>query len=92
MNFKYTWTAAILGIAVISAAVEAVVIVCVTDHVISLAFHIIDTNGEELAFSSFSVTEVLSVTISIIITLAGMVSEVTDRGGVLTVEAAIVTS
>ena len=46
MNFKYTWTTAILGITVISAAVEAVVIVCVTDLVISLAFNIIDTHGE----------------------------------------------
>ena len=92
MNFKITWTAAILGFAVISTAVEAVVIVRVTDHVISLAFHIIDTHGEGLAFSRLCVTEILGVTITVIITLAGVVSQVTDGGGVLTVEAAIVTS
>ena len=92
MKFEYTWAATILGIAVISAAVEAVVIVCVTDLVISLTFNIINTDREKFTFASFSVTEVLSVTISVIITLAGVVSEVTDRGGVLTVEAAIMTS
>ena len=90
--FKYTWAAAILCITVISAAVEAVVIVCVTDLVISLTFHISNTHGERLTFASLSVTEVLSVTISVIITLAGVVSKVTDGGGVLAVEAAIVTS
>ena len=92
MNFKFTWTAAILGFTVISAAVETVVIVCITDHVISLTFHIIDTHGEGLAFSRLSVTEVLSVTVTVIITFAGVVSQVTDGGRVLTVEAAVVTS
>ena len=66
--------------------------VSITHLVISLTLHIINTDGEELAFASFSVTEVLSVTISIIITLAGVVSKVTDGGRVLTVEAAIMTS
>ena len=48
--------------------------------------------GPQLTLTSFSVTEILSVTISIIITLAGVVTQVTDGGGVLAVEAAIVTS
>ena len=87
-----TWAAAINGIAVILATVEAVVIVSITNLVISLALHISNTHGERLAFSRLSVTEVLSVTITVIITLAGMVTQVTDRGGVFTVEAAIVTS
>ena len=43
--------------------------------------------GPQLTLTSLSVTEVLSVTISVIITLAGVVSEVTDGGRVLTVEA-----
>mgnify|MGYP001344427499 CR=1 FL=1 len=84
--------AAINGIAVILAAVEAVVMGCVTDLVISLAFHISNTDRERLTLSRLSVTEVLSVTITVIITLAGVVTQVTDGGGVLTVEAAIVTS
>ena len=48
--------------------------------------------GPQLTLTSLSVTEVLSVTISVIITLAGVVSEVADGGRVLTVEATIVTS
>ena len=48
--------------------------------------------GPQLTLTSLSVTEILSVTVSIIITLAGVVSQVTDRGGVLTVEATIMTS
>ena len=92
MNFKYTWTASILGIAVISATVEAVVIGSVTNQVISLALNIIDTDGEELAFARLCVTEVLCVTIRVVITFAGVVSQVTDGGRVLTVEATVVTS
>ena len=38
------------------------------------------------------VTLIPGVTVSIIITLAGVVTQVTDRGGVLTVEATIVAS
>ena len=64
----------------------------VTDHVISLAFDISNTDGERLTLARLSVTEILSVTVTVIITLAGVVSQVTDGGGVLTVEAAIVTS
>ena len=42
--------------------------------------------GPQLTLTSLSVTEVLSVTISVIITLAGVVTQVTHGGGVLTVE------
>ena len=87
-----TWAAAINGIAVILATVEAVVMGRVTNLIISLTFHIIDTHGERLAFSRLSVTEVLSVTVTVIITLAGVVSQVTDGGRVLTVGATVVTS
>ena len=48
--------------------------------------------GPQLALASLSVTEVLRVTIRVIITLAGMVTQVADGGGVLTVQTAIVTS
>ena len=41
--------------------------------------------GPQLTLARLSVTEVLSVTVTIVITLAGMVSQVTDGGGVLTV-------
>merc|ERR1711884_919025 len=87
-----SWATAINGITVIFSAVEAVVIVSITDLIISLTLNIPNTHGERLTFSRLSVTEVLSMTISIIITLAGVVTQVTDRGGVLTVEATVVTS
>ena len=90
--FFLTWAAAINGIAVILAAVETVVVGSITDQVISLAFHISNTDRERLTLSSLSVTEILSVTVTIIITLAVVVSQVTDGGGVLTVQTAIVTS
>ena len=48
--------------------------------------------GPQLALARLCVTEVLCVTITVIITLAGVVTQVTDGGGVLTVEAAVVTS
>ena len=48
--------------------------------------------GPQLTLARLCVTEVLSVTVSVIITLAGVVTQVTDGGGVLTVETAIVTS
>ena len=90
--FFLTWTAAINGIAIILATVEAVVMGSIADLVISLTFHISNTHGERLTLSRLRVTEVLSVTVSVIIALAGVVSQVTYGGGVLTVQAAIVTS
>ena len=92
MNFKCTWTASVLGIAVVSAAIEAVVIVCVTDLVIAFAFNIINADREGLALSSVSVAEVLCVTVSVIVTFAGVVNQVTDWSRILTVEAAVMAS
>ena len=41
---------------------------------------------------SIIVTEVFWMTVTVIITLAGVVSKITDRGRVLTVEATVMTS
>ena len=90
--FCLTWTTPIDGVTVISAAVETVVMVSITDDVIALALHILDTHGEGLALASVRVTEILSFAVSVIVTLAGVVSEVTDGGGVLAVETTVVTS
>ena len=87
-----TWAAAINSLAVISAAVEAVVMVSIAHLVIALAFHIINTDGQRLTLSSVRVTEILSFAVTIIITLTGMVNQVTDRSRVLAVEVTLMTS
>ena len=48
--------------------------------------------GPQLALARLLVTEILSMTISIIITLASVVNQVTDGSRVLAVEAAVMTS
>ena len=48
--------------------------------------------GPQLTLARLLVTEILSVTIPIIITLAGVVNQVTDWGGVFTVETTVMTS
>ena len=90
--FRSTWAASINSLAVITAAVEAVVIVSIADLVKALTFNIFNTGGEGLTLASISVTEVLSFAVIIIVTLAGVVSQVTDGCRVLAVEAAVMTS
>ena len=91
-NREATFTASIsLARTVVCAAVEAVVMGniagCVkADTVRMILAHVRHTEA------TAGVTHVPRVTISVIITLAGVVTQVTDGGGVLTVEAAIVTS
>ena len=48
--------------------------------------------GSQLALARLLVTEILSFAITIIITLAGVVDQITDWGRVFTVEATVVTS
>ena len=48
--------------------------------------------GPQLALTRILVTEILGLAVSVIITLAGVVSEVTHGCGVLAVEATVVTS
>ena len=48
--------------------------------------------GPQLTLARLLVTEILCMTISIIITLAGVVNQVTDWGRVFTIETAVVTS
>ena len=90
--FRSTWAASINSLAVITAAVEAVVIVSIADLVKALTFNILNTGGEGLTLASVSVTEVLSLAVVIIVTLASVVSQVTDWSRVLAVEAAVMTS
>ena len=48
--------------------------------------------GPQLTLARLLVTEILCMTISIIITLAGVVNQVTDWGRVFTVETTVMTS
>ena len=90
--FRSTWAASINSLAVITAAVEAVVIVSIADLIKALTFNILNTGGEGLTLASVSVTEIRSLAVVIIVTLASVVSQVTDWSRVLAVEAAVMTS
>ena len=48
--------------------------------------------GSQLTLAGLLVTEILRMTISIIITLAGVVNQVTNWGRVFTVETTVMTS
>ena len=53
---------------------------------------LVSSAGPQLALARVSVTEILGLAVSVIITLAGVVREVTDWGGVLAVEVTVVTT
>ena len=79
-----TFTAPIcVARAVISAAVEAVVMGDIADLVIPVTVRMIFTHVRNTEPSLALVT---SVTVRVHFTLAGVVSQVTDGGGVLTVK------
>ena len=74
-----------MGRTVVCAAVEAVVMGNIAGGIISLTFRMIFTHIGH-AETTAGVTHVPGVTVSIIITLACVVTQVTHGGGVLTVE------
>ena len=77
--------------AVILTTVETVVILIIADLIKPITLCICQTNCQ-LTYSSFSVAEVLSMAVTVIITLAGVVSQVTHRSRVLTVQSTVMTS
>ena len=76
--------------AVILSTVEAIVMLIIADLVKPITLCVCQTNIE--LTDSIIVTEVFWMTVTVIITLAGVVSQITDRGRVLTVEATVMTS
>ena len=48
--------------------------------------------GPQLALTRLGVTDILSFAVTVVITLAGVVTQVTHRGRVLAVEVAVMTS
>merc|ERR1712223_1406976 len=86
-----SWTATIcIGRTIILSTVEAVVILSIANLVKSITLCVCQAHIE--LTDSINVTEVFSMAVTVIITLAGMVSQVTDRSRVLTVEATVMTS
>ena len=77
--------------AVILSTVEAVVMLSIANLIISITFCVCQTH-RQLTYSSFCVAEVLCMAVTVIITLAGVVSQVTDRSRVLTVQGTVMTS
>jgi len=79
-----SWTAAIrIGRTIILSTVEAVVILSIANLVKPITFCVCQANCN-LTYAT-SITEVFWMTVTVIITLAGVVSKITDRGRVLTV-------
>merc|ERR1712223_1637862 len=86
-----SWTAAIcIGRTIILSTVEAVVILSIANLVKPITFCVCQANCN-LTYST-SITEVFWMAVTVIITLAGVVSKITDWGRVLTVEATVMTS
>ena len=79
----FTRAAAVIGVTVVSATVEAVVMSRVTHLVISVTVrrHVTHIHNTEAV-----VTDLPGLAVRVHQTLAGVVSQVTDGGGVLTVE------
>jgi len=79
-----SWTAAIcIGRTIILSTIEAVVILSIANLVKPITFCVCQANCN-LTYAT-SITEVFWMTVTVIITLAGVVSKITDRGRVLTV-------
>ena len=79
-----TWATTISVMrAVILSTVEAVVMLSITNLIISITLCVCQTNVE-LA-DSIIVTEVFCMAVTIIIAFAGVAGQVTDRCGVLTI-------
>ena len=77
--------------AVILSTVVAVVILIIAYLIKPITLCICQANCQ-LTYSSFSVTEVLCMAVTVIITLAGVVSQVTHRSRVLTVQSTVMAS
>ena len=87
----FTWATTISVMrAVILSTVEAVVMLSIADLVKSITFCICQAHIE--LTDSIIVTEVLCMAVTIIITLAGVVSQVTDRSRVLTIQSTVMAS
>ena len=90
-NGVITWTAAIcIGRTIILSTVEAVVILSIANLVKPITFCVCQANCN-LTYAT-GITEVFWMTVTVIITLAGVVSQVTDRSRVLTVQSTVMTS
>ena len=76
--------------AVILSTVEAVVMLSIADLVKSITFCICQAHIE--LTDSIIVTEVFCMAVTIIIALAGVASQVTNRCGVLTVQSTVMAS
>ena len=76
--------------AVILSTVETVVMLSITNLIKSITLCVCQTNIE-LA-DSIIVTEVFCMAVTVIIALAGVVSQVTYRSRVLTVQSTVMTS
>ena len=76
--------------AVILSTVEAVVMLSITNLIISITFCVCQTNIE--LTDSIIVTEVLSMAVTVLTTLAGVASLVTHRSWVLTVQGTVMAS
>ena len=77
--------------AVILSTIVAVIILIIAYLIKPITLCICQTNCQ-LTYSSFCVAEVLSMAVTVIIALAGVVSQVTYRSRVLTVQSTVMTS
>ena len=86
-----TWATTISVVrAVILSTVEAVVMLSITNLIISITFCVCQTNIE--LTDSIIVTEVLSMAVTVLTTLAGVAGLVTHRSRVLTVQGTVMAS
>ena len=87
----FTWAAAISVVrAVILSTVEAVVMLSITNLIISITLCVCQTNVE-LA-DSIIVTEVFCMAVTVVIAFAGVACQITNRSRVLTVQSTVMAS